>query len=277
MTREGRRLYRGIALSFVVYEQQGREKDLPAYLAEIAVGSFNALEMRLDKFFGNKEITEATSVALRVDNHKMYTGYVDLELDDAARAPQAMMALGAAADRAKARDLELQGVVAVPLAGDRERNDDDVAHAIERILILAGSLQRRGLWLGLHNDRVESANDARIFRTICDAAAAHPNVVIAPDIEWLHRGGGNPAAFVAKYKERIKTLHLRQSRDGVWAEDFGEGDVDYRAVDKITRPLRTQDIYLIVELNHAPETKLTRRLVDDLKLSRQYIRKVFTV
>lgn|GEM_PF-5041265 len=270
-------MYRGIALSFVVYEQQGREKDLPAYLAEIAVGGFNVVEMRLDKFFGTKEATEATSVALRVDNHRMCTGFAELELDDAGKAPQAALAVAAAAERAKARDLDLKGVVVVPLGGDRPRSDADVAGAIERIHILAGSLQRRGLWLGLHNDRIESADDAKFFRVICDATASHPNIGIAPDIEWLHRGGADPGAFVAKYKDRIKTLHLRQSRDGVWLEDFGDGAVDYRAVDKITRPLRTQDIYLVVELNYGPETKLTRRIVDDMKLSRQYIKKVFTV
>ena len=269
-------MYRGISLSFVVYEQQGRETDLPAYLAEIAVGGFSAVEMRVDKFFGTKEATEAAAVALRVDNHRMYTGYTDMELDDV-KAPSAILTLSASAERAKARDLEMQGVVVVPLAGERSRTDEDVARAVERVQNLAGSLQRRGLWLGLHNDRVESADDARIFRQLCDATAGHANVAIAPDVEWLRRGGADPAAFVAKYKERIRTLHLRQSRDGVWAEDLGDGEVDYRAVDKVTRPLRTQDIYLVVELNHGPETKQTRRLVDDLKLSRQYIRKVFTV
>lgn len=269
-------MYRGIALSFILYEQQGRDKDLPAYLAEIAVGGFTAVEMRLDKFFGSKESTEATSVALRVDGHKMHTGFADLELD-AANAPQTALALAASAERAKARDLDMQGVVVVPLAGERARGDAEVTAAIERLQTLAGSLQRRGLWLAVHNDRVESENDARIFRAICDATAANPNIGIAVDVEWLQRGGANPAAFVDKYKSRVKTLHLRQSRDGVWQEDLGDGVVDYRAVDKITRPLRKQEIYLVVELNYAPETKLSRRLVDDMKLSRQYIKKVFTV
>lgn len=270
-------MYRGIALSFVVYEQQGREKDLPAYLAEIAVGGFSAVEMRVNKFFGTKEATEATSVALRVDNHRMFTGLAELELDDAATVAQATMAVVSAAERAKARDLDTKGVVVVPLAGARARTDADVASALERINQLAGSLQRRGLWLALHNDRAESADDAKLYRALLEATAANPNIGVALDAEWLHRGGADPAAFAAKYKDRLKTLHLRQSRDGGWIEELGDGAVDYRALDKVTRPLRTQDIYLIAELNYAPETKLTRRLVDDLKLTRQYIRKVFTV
>lgn len=269
-------MYRGVALSFVVYEQQGREKDLPAYLAEMSVGGFNAVEMRLDKFFGTKEGTEAVAIALRVDGHRLYTGLVEAELDDRAGAAQTALAVAAAVDRVKARDLEFKGVVLVPLAGNRERSDEDVAFALERIQQIATSLQRRGVWLALHNDAAESAGDGRLLRRLLDATAANPNVGLALDVEWLRRGGGNPVAFAEQYKSRLKTLHLRQAREGTWAEDFGDGDVDYRAVDKVTRPLKS-DLYLVVELNHHPETRQTRRLVDDLKLSRQYVRKVLTL
>jgi inosose dehydratase len=271
-------VYKGVALSFVVYEQQGRERDLPAYLAEISVGGFGAVEMRLDKFFGSKESTEATAVALRVDNHKMYTGLVETELDepDQAKAAATLLNIAAAAERAKGRDLEFGGVVLVPLAGERTRTDADVQRAAERVRQLAGSLQRRGVWLGLHNGAAESADGARIYQALLEQTLSHPNVGVAADVEWLHRGGADPAAFLAKYKDRLRTLHLRQSRDGIWAEDFGDGQVDYRAVDKVTRPLK-QDLYLVVELNYQPETRQTRRLVDDLKLSRQYVRRIFAL
>ena len=269
-------MYKGVALSFVVYEQQGRDKDLPAYLAEITLGGFNSVEMRLDKFFATKEVTESTAISLRVDGHKAQTGFVEAELDDQAHAAQTSLSVAACAERVKARDLDFKGVVLVPLSGDRPRSDADVQGAIERVQQLASSLARRGVWLALHNDRVESADDARIFRAFLDATAGNPNVGLALDVEWIQRGGGDPAAFAAKYKDRLKTLHLRQSRDGIWAEDLGDGQVDYKALDKVTRPIRS-DLQLVVELNHHPETKQSRRLVDDLKLSRQYVRKIFSI
>ncbi len=269
-------MYKGIALSFIVYEQQGRDKDLPAYLAEIAVGGFDGLEMRLDKFFGSKAASEAASVALRVDNQKMYTGLVEVALDDAAHGAQNTMAIAAAAERAVARDLSFRGVVLVPLAGEQPRDDATVDATIERVRQLASSLQRRGAWLALHNDAAESADGCRILRRMLDATAGDANIGLALDVAWCHRGGGDPAAIASAYKDRLKTLHLRQSRGGVWQEELGDGDVDLRAVDKVARPLK-HEVLLVVELNHEAETRQARRQVDDLKLSRQYLRKVFTV
>ncbi len=269
-------MYKGIALSFIVYEQQGRDKDLPAYLAEISVGGFDALEMRVDKFFGSKAAAEAASVALRVDNQKMYTGLVEAELDDGTRAAQTSMAVVAAAERAVARDLDFRGVVLVPLAGGRPRDDAAVDASIARIQQLGSSLSRRGAWLALHNDAVESADGCRILRRMLDATAGDANIGLALDVAWCQRGGGDAAAIAAAYKDRLKTLHLRQTRDGVWSEELGDGDIDLRAVDKVARPLK-HEVLLVVELNHEAETRQTRRQVDDLKLSRQYLRKVFTV
>ena len=269
-------MYKGIALSFVVYEQQGRDKDLPAYLAEIGVGGFDALEMRLDKFFASKPAAEACSVALRVDNQKMYTGLVEAELDDAAHAAQTSMAVMAAAERAVARDIDFRGVVLVPLAGERPRDDAAVDAATERVRQLGSSLQRRGAWLALHNDAAESADGCRILRRMLDATAGDANIGLALDAAWCKRGGGDAAAIAAAYKDRLKTLHLRQLHDGVWQEELGDGDVDLRALDKVARPLK-HEVLLVVELNHEAGTRQTRRQVDDLKLSRQYVRKVFTV
>lgn len=268
-------MYRSVALSFVVYEQQGRERDLPAYLAEISVGGWNAVEMRLDKFFGTKETTEATAVALRVDGHRMYTALMEMALDDP-QVTSSVLAVGQAAERAKARELDLRGVTLVPFSGDRPRSEEEIAAGIARVQQIGSSLQRRGIWLGIHNDAAESANGGALLRRILDATKGDANIGLALDVEWIQRGGGDPAAIATAYRDRLKTLHLRQSRDGVWCEDLSDGQVDFKALDKVVRPLK-HEVLLVAELNHHPETKLTRRLLDDLKVSRQYVRKTFTV
>ncbi len=268
-------MYKSLGVSFVVYEQEGRDKDLPAYLAEVAVAGFSAVEMRLDKFFATKESTEAMAVAMRVNARRMHTALAEAALDDQATVSQTMINITACADRAKPRDLEFQGVCLVPLAGERARGEEDVKAAVDRLLVLASSLKRRGLWLAIHNDIRESMDGGRLLRALLDQTASS-EIGLSLDVEWLCRGGGDPLALLKQYGPRLRTLHLRQSKDSVWTQELTDGEVDYRAIDKACRTLRNE-IHLVVELNHMQATLQTRRPVDALKNSRQYVRRVFAV
>lgn len=57
-------------------------------------------------------------------------------------------------------------------------------------------------------------------------------VGICFDTHWCYRGAGNSEVAMLDLLDfllpRIRTFHIRQSHDGVWAETFGEGDIDYR-------------------------------------------------
>jgi inosose dehydratase len=48
----------------------------------------------------------------------------------------------------------------------------------------------------------------------------------------VYRGSGNSqiALFdvVKLYGRRIVEIHIRQSKDGIWQETFGNGDIDYQ-------------------------------------------------
>ncbi len=269
----GGRLYKSVTASFMIYEQEGRDRDVHAYLAELAVAGFPNVEMRLDKFFGSKELTETTSVAMRVDGRRMPTALLSAALDDPETNNAVVMNAIGCAERATTRDLEFEGVVVVPMAGDTPRDDAAVDVAIDKLRLLAGSLRRRGLWVAVHNDATESRDGGRILRTILDRVV---DIGLSLDVEWLQRGGGDPIAFIRDYKSRMRTLHVRQAKDGVWLEDLRDGDVDYRAVEKAARGVKT-DLYVVAELNYMEGTQQTRRPVDNLKVARQYLRKVFVV
>ena len=51
------------------------------------------------------------------------------------------------------------------------------------------------------------------------------------DTHWTYRGTGNSQSGMYDLLDfclpRILSFHVRQSRDGVWTEYFGEGDIDY--------------------------------------------------
>src|SRR5205814_1226186 len=94
------------------------------------------------------------------------------------------------------------------------------------------------------------------------------------DVHWIYRGGGDPYDYLDRYGPRVGSLHVRNSRDGVWSEELGEGDIDYRRVCRILDRHRfAGPIY--VELAIEAGTPQTRPLRESAHLSREYARSVF--
>ena len=63
-------------------------------------------------------------------------------------------------------------------------------------------------------------------------------------------------------------------RNGVWMEDFGDGDVDYRQVVASLKEIGYQG-YVVVERAYEKGTNPTRPLEENLRRSRLYAEKVF--
>lgn len=62
------------------------------------------------------------------------------------------------------------------------------------------------------------------------------------DTHWIYRGAGDSQAALdealRKYQARIVSLHLRQSRGGVWSETLEDGDVDYEPLAGVLREMK---------------------------------------
>ncbi len=82
--------------------------------------------------------------------------------------------------------------------------------------------------------------------------------------------------LLAECASRLGALHLRNSRKGVWLEEFGDGDIDYRQVAAYLKKIGFRG-YLVVELAYDKNTEITRPLVESLRLSRKYAEEVFGV
>ena len=94
------------------------------------------------------------------------------------------------------------------------------------------------------------------------------------DVDWVKRGGQDPMTLLKECAPRLGSLHLRSARNGVWMEEFGDGDVDYREVAAYLRQTGfTGDLY--VELAYEKATAITRSLEENLKRSREYAEKLF--
>jgi sugar phosphate isomerase/epimerase len=104
-----------------------------------------------------------------------------------------------------------------------------------------------------------------------------PNrVYCCVDVEWAYRGGQDEMTFIRAAAERLLVLHLRNSKQGVWMEDFGPGDIDYEQIANYLHAIRFNG-YLVVELAYEKSTQVTRSLTEDLSQSRLYTEKVFAL
>jgi inosose dehydratase len=103
----------------------------------------------------------------------------------------------------------------------------------------------------------------------------NPKVVgCCVDVHWAYRGGQEVMPFLQRVGTRLESLHLRNSQQGVWMEDFGPGEVDYAQVAEYLHQINYQG-FLVVELAYEKGTVITRSLEEDLRRSRIYTEKIF--
>ena len=94
------------------------------------------------------------------------------------------------------------------------------------------------------------------------------------DVHWVWRGAerSQVALFdiVTLYAPRIEELHLRQSRDDIWTESVGDGDLDFAA---LGRHLAARGVKARLVLEHVYEegTPATLGNVDAHRMSRDYL------
>lgn len=145
---------------------------------------------------------------------------------------------------------------------------DAQADLLRKIIAIA---KARGVVLNLHNHTYEVVDDLHDLK---GTLARIPEVKLGPDLNWLLRGGVDPAAFIRQHGRQIVFLHLRDEHaNGRWSEALGEGNMDYTAISKALREVDFSG-HAVIELAHERAFKPTRPLRESLKMSRQFVRKV---
>lgn len=133
----------------------------------------------------------------------------------------------------------------------------------------ARALRDHGIRLYYHNHHIEFAkiDGTYLLDVIADRA---PDMGLEIDVHWVHRGGLDPVATLAKYGERVAMVHLKDYRigmmppealdtlasgdqEGFWRAfkdvvqfaEVGEGNLDFRAIIDQSRAIGAE--YLLVE------------------------------
>jgi inosose dehydratase len=79
---------------------------------------------------------------------------------------------------------------------------------------------------------------------------------------------------VKLYGARVAELHLRQSKDNVWSEAFGDGDIDYRALWKTLTAMGAKPL-LVLEQGPEQKTPQTIEVAEAHRRGLRYAKEVF--
>lgn len=157
----------------------------------------------------------------------------------------------------------------------RHKTDGELKTQAAALNDFGKGLHDLGMKLGIHNHTPEMAENAREFHyTLRHTDPAF--VGLNYDVHWVFRGGIQPPDVLKEYGGRIVSWHLRQSRNGVWYEILDSGDIDYAVLATFATE-RHLTAPLTVELALENGTKVTRNVVENHRLSREWVRRVFGV
>jgi inosose dehydratase len=268
-----------IACQCYVFEQDygaRRQKTIDhvdEILATVAAAGYRAVELTVTYFPPEKT---KESLAL-LDKHGLTLpiAYIGGPMHDE-RWHQTYDKTLAMADRLKPHPaLEAISFNCDPKPKGEAKTDAELKIEAQALETLGAGLKKRGLRLLVHAHAPEMANHAREWRYFVHHTTP-ANVGICLDTHWVYRGGENVLDILREANTRIGDVHLRNSLRGVWMEDFGHGDLKYKAVAAALAKQNYQG-WLTVELAWDPKTPHTRSLRENLKRSREYTQRIFSV
>ncbi len=262
----------------VFYQREGRNfnESLDVGLADVAASGLDGYEPGV----GSAAEIDRLAPLLKKHALEMRSLYVNSELHEPDKAKASIASVLAVAQKAKTVGTRIIVTNPSPIQWSGPKNKDDTQLRSQAAALneLGAKLKGMGLTLAYHNHDMELREAAREFHHMM-LGTDPKNVSLCLDAHWVYRGAGNSQValfdIVKLYGGRISELHLRQSRDGVWAETFGQGDIDHAA---LAEALAGHKIRPHIVLEQAVEkgTPQTMKSVEAFKLSTQYVRELFT-
>ena len=156
--------------------------------------------------------------------------------------------------------------------GDAQRTKteaelDTQAETLKKIMTIC---KQNSVQPNLHNHTFEVTNRMHDLKGTLKRI---PDISLGPDLNWLVRGGVDPATFIKEYGRQIVYMHIRdQAPDGKWTDAVGEGVTNFPEIAKALRQINYMGRAAIELALDGPPVRPVR---DSWKQSREYVRKVF--
>lgn len=259
-----------------VYEmhEQKIQDHYPEVFETLKGAGFHTVEL-VSQFF-DADVASNNSQSLMLARLKCPIVYYGGEMHTADGAKKTTEAVLALAKRVKAvSPLEFINFNANPKPNKEPKTDAELAFQAEGLNKLGKDLKKHGVRLMIHQHDAEMAQNAREWRAMLKNTEAKL-VDFCLDVDWVVRGGQDPMTLLKEAGPRLAALHLRNSKQGVWTETFGAGDIDYAPVAEFLKQQSFKG-YLVVELAYEKKTEMTLSLEHNLRISREYAEKVFEV
>lgn len=259
------------------YGREGRDfgSSLDVALGEIASCDINGFE----PLAASPEEIDRLAPLLEKHGLAMRSLYVNSVLHEEAAIQDSMKQVLAIAERARRIGTRIIVTNPSPIrwGGPEDKDDAQLRLQAGALDELGARLGAMGMTLAYHNHDAELRNAAREFHHMM-VGTDPKRITLCLDAHWIYRGSGNSAValfdIVRLYADRITELHLRQSKDRVWTEALGEGDIDYPA---LARFLLERGIkpHLVLEQAVEGGTPKTVNAVEAHRQSARYARRVF--
>jgi len=231
--------------------------------------------LELTNAFFAPEYTERTAGLLKRHKLKLsivYNGGPMHTADGAEKTIADTLALARRVKKATGT-LEWVNINPNPLPKGAAKSDEELKIQAAALNRLAAELKREKLGLMVHQHAPELAHNAREWRQIM--ANTDPKLVHAClDIHWFYRGGQDVMTHLKEWTPRTASLHLRNSKGGVWLEEFAPGDIDYTQVASHLKETGYKG-YLVVELAVEAKTEQTASLESNIRRSLNYAESIF--
>lgn len=228
---------------------------------------------------GSPADVQAIAPVLKNHGLAMRSIYVNSVMHEKEKAEASIQNILAIAEAAKEAGTKIFVTNPTPIrwGGKENKSDEQLKIQADALNKLGAHLHREGLVLAYHNHDIELRQAAREFHHMM--VGTDPQfVTLCLDAHWIYRGAGNSTValydIMKLYGDRVSELHLRQSQDGVWAEVFGPGDIDYtRVADYFKKQNKLP--HLVLEQAVEKGTPQTLTPLEAHKQSVQYVKKLF--
>jgi inosose dehydratase len=257
-------------------------RDNRNFNADLDEGLGQLATCRLDGYeplASNPQQIDRLAPLLKKHGLEMRSLYVNSVLHEREKADQSIETVLAIAHNAKTVGTKIIVTNPSPIrwGGPQNKNDAELRVQAAALEKLGRELKAIGLTLAYHNHDIELRNAAREFHHMM--VGTDPDyVTLCLDAHWVYRGAGNSqvALFdvLKLYGSRITELHLRQSKDNIWAETMCDGDIDYPALAKYLLEIGVRP-HIVLEQAVEKGTPKTMTTVEAFRESSQYTRRVF--